>query len=134
MEKKAYVKPSLESETFVPSAYCNVCYQVACEVWLGKPYHENYGWDPYHPHDMDYVHRKDHCGSSENQLIEVDGGRVVSMKEVGTDGLGELDCNILSPLNFKPGMPVDWTTTAGGRTWTHHGVVQAVSERNPGMS
>ena len=134
MEKKAYVKPSLESETFVPSAYCNVCYQVACDVWQGKPYHENYGWDPHHPHNMDYVHRKDHCGSLENQLIEVDGGRVVSMTEVGTDGLGKLDCNILSPLNFKPGMPVEWTTTAGNRTWTHHGRVQAVSERNPGMS
>lgn len=25
MEKKAYVKPSLESETFIPNAYCNSC-------------------------------------------------------------------------------------------------------------
>lgn len=133
MEKKAYVKPSLESETFVPSAYCNVCYQVACNVWKNPPKGEE-GWDENHWGDKDYIHRLSHCGSLENQLIEVDGGRVVSMTEVRTDGLGKLDCTILSSLNFKPGMHVDWTTTAGGRTWTHHGVVQAKSERNPGMS
>ncbi len=136
MEKKrVYRKPVMESETFVPSAYCNVCYQVACDVWRGKPFHENYGWDPYHPHDMDYVHRKNHCGDPENQVITVnDAGVVTSMTEVGTDGLNDLVCTIFSSHNFTPGMPVKWTTTAGNRTWTHHGVVQAVSERNPGMS
>lgn len=135
MEKKrVYRKPVMESETFVPSAYCNVCYQVACNVWENPPQGEE-GWDENHWGNKDYIHRKDHCGDPENQVITVnDAGVVTSMTEVGTDGLGKLDCNILSPLNFKPGMPVKWTTTAGNRTWTHHGFVQAVSERNPGMS
>ena len=139
--RKVYQKPMMESEAFVPSAYCAVCYQVACDVWKGEPYGENYGYDPYHTPKTDkynwedYIHQNDHCGNPNNQVITVnDAGRVTSMTEVGTDGLGNLTCHITSSLDFAPGMYVEWTTSAGSRTWTHHGVVEAIYGNRPNMS
>ena len=41
--KKAYVKPSMESEAFIPSEYIAACWLIACDVKLGSGYYETNG-------------------------------------------------------------------------------------------
>lgn len=133
--RRVYQKPMMETEAFVPSAYCAVCYQVACNVWQNDPAGDD-GWDPFHPLDKDYVHNRKHCGNADNQVIREDNGKVVSMTEIGTDGLGDLPCTILLPSDgiFRPGMTVRWTTSSGTRTWTHTGTVENVFAGRPNAS
>lgn len=40
MEKKAYSKPMMRTEKFVPNAYCKVCYKVECMTDANN----SYGW------------------------------------------------------------------------------------------
>ena len=41
--KKAYVKPSMESEAFIPSEYIAACWLIACDVDWGSGYYETNG-------------------------------------------------------------------------------------------
>ena len=117
MEKKAYVKPSLESETFVPSAYCAICFKIACEAM---------GDDKF---DSRCEHKLDACGTAEHQSIrELDNGNLF-MRELSADQ-GWLTCNVVSPNPFtweniqRNGNQVIWRTYAkngDGRVWTHYG-------------
>lgn len=118
MEKKrVYRKPVMESETFVPSAYCAICFKIACEAM---------GTDKY---DKRCKHTLDACGTAEHQSIrELDNGNLF-MRESSADQ-GWLTCDVVSPDPFtweniqKNGNQVIWRTYAkngDGRVWTHVG-------------
>lgn len=117
MEKKAYVKPSLESETFVPSAYCAICFKIACEAM---------GNDRF---DSRCEHTLDGCGTADHQSIRENENGNLSMRELSADQ-GWLTCDVVSPNPFtweniqKNGNEVVWKTYAknhDGRVWTHYG-------------
>ena len=65
------------------------------------------------------------------------------MKEVGTDGLGTLDCTIwaddpfstqMNIADVKIGSIIYWTTAAGNRIWHHIGEVFATVLGHPNRS
>lgn len=129
MEKKrVYRKPVMESETFVPSAYCAICFEIACKAM---------GQDRY---DKRCQHTQEDCGTATNQYIVENGNGMLSMRELSHDQ-GWLDCNVFSPAPFtwdnvqKNGGKVEWTTVAKNddypkRVWTHWGI----AERNQSTS
>lgn len=118
MEKKrVYRKPVMESETFVPSAYCAICFKIACEAM---------GDDKF---DKRCEHTLDGCGTADHQAIRENSNGNLSMWENSADQ-GWLRCNVTSPNPFtweniqKNGNQVIWKTYAkngDGRVWTHFG-------------
>lgn len=127
MEKKrVYRKPVMESETFVPSAYCAICFEIGCEV-------RGMDWQ----HNKDITHAEDACGDPSNQyIVEGDNGRLY-MEEHSRDQ-GPLPCRVTSPQPFtwdaiqNNGNIVRWTTTSADRkrTWYHWGYAQRTSSSN----
>lgn len=116
-KKKTYVKPVMESETFVPSAYCAICFKIACEAM---------GADKF---DNRCEHTLKACGTAENQYIREGNNGQLSMVEKSKDQ-GWLPCDIVSPSPFtweniqENGNNVVWKTYAAnhdGRVWTHEG-------------
>jgi len=118
MEKKrVYRKPVMESETFVPSAYCAICFKIACEAM---------GDDRF---DSRCEHKLDACGTADHQAIRENSNGNLSMWENSADQ-GWLTCDVVSPNPFtweniqKNGNQVIWKTYAkngDGRVWTHFG-------------
>lgn len=121
MEKKrVYRKPVMESETFVPSAYCAICFKIGCEV-RGKDWQNN----------KDITHSADACGDPSKQYI-VEGANGRLYMEEHSDDQGSLPCQVISPSPFTwdaiqdNGNKVEWTTTSkdGKRTWYHWGYAE----------
>lgn len=65
------------------------------------------------------------------------------MTEIGTDGLGTLNCTIYwdskydsqrSVSSVNPGDTIYWTTSAGDKTWHHVGTVYATVPGHPNRS
>ena len=118
MEKKrVYQKPVMESETFVPSAYCAICFEIACIV-RGMDWQNN----------KDITHDANACGNPSNQyIVEGNNGRLY-MEEHSKDQ-GILPCQVTSPQPFtwdaiqNNDNKVEWTTTSEDhkRTWYHCG-------------
>lgn len=90
-------------------------------------------------------HTADHCGLDTNQHIYTDSnGVAVSMIEEGTDGLGNLTCNLYTDFSYqhpksyssvKPNDYIYWTTTSSdGRTWHHQGRVKSTYKNRPNHS
>ena len=130
--------PRAEVEEFMPNEYCSSCWGVACETNQANWYEK---W-----HDSDLTHDKDHCGNPGNQVLrDLDkDGRADIMQEIGTDGLGTLNCQIYSDPGYKrekkvsevyPGQRIYWTTSAkDGRTWHHQGDVLETYPGQPNRS
>ena len=62
--KKAYVKPSMESEEFVPSEYVAVCTGATYDAWCN---HSGYIFHDYNGNGVidrgdDYIYTNDACG------------------------------------------------------------------------
>ena len=117
--------PRAEVEEFMPNEYCNACWGVACVIEKANK-KEDY--------DEDLAHTPDHCGMMENQVVQDTNGDNIAdrMIEVGTDGLGTLQCKLYTNENYwrpakianvKSGDYIYWTTSANGRTWHHQGQV-----------
>ena len=134
--------PRVTIQEFEPNEYVAVCWGVACDISWANDYERKYGfWD-----GGDVSHASDHCGNSSNQVIFDDNNDNVGdrMVETGTDGLGELECQIYWDANYTQPRPVStveigkiiyWTTTASdGRTWNHKGTVFATAEGHPNRS
>lgn len=129
--------PRAEVEEFMPNEYCSTCWGVACNIdAANKVDRRSKGVD----------HDAAHCGNMTNQVVkDLDGdGTADIMQEIGTDGLGTLNCELYqnewyrSPQDIAtvhPGDYIYWTTSAAdGRTWHHQGMVQATFASNPNRS
>lgn len=90
-------------------------------------------------------HEAKHCGLDTNQHIYTDSnGVAVSMIEEGTNGLGNLTCNLYTDFSYqhpksyssvKPNDYIYWTTTSSdGRTWHHQGRVKSTYKNRPNHS
>lgn len=142
MMKKIWETPRTMVQGFEPNEYVAVCWGVACDVSWANNYEKSHGGDYWNG----VTHDGAHCGNSSNQVIFDDNGDGVGdrMIETGTDGLGDLTCNIFWDENFKIpravssvniGNTIYWTTTASdGRTWNHKGTVFETAEGHPNRS
>ena len=133
--------PRAEVEEFMPNEYCSSCWGVACEIGPANEYDKKKLGEN--------SHRLDHCGNPGNQVLKDLGkdGIADVMQEVGTDGLGTLDCKIYSDQYYSqslavsqvhPGDRIYWTTSVtdryGTRTWHHQGWVQETVKGHPHRS
>ena len=140
--KKKWETPRTVVQGFEPNEYVAACWGVQCDVNWANCYEKTHGKD----HWNGVTHATDHCGNSSNQVIFDDNGDGVGdrMIETGTDGLGDLTCNIFWDENFRDpravssvniGDTIYWTTTASdGRTWNHKGTVFATATGHPNRS
>ena len=132
--------PRAEVEEFMPNEYCSVCWGVACNITKANEYDKD---------NAGIFHDNDHCGRLTNQVIrDIDGdGTADIMQEIGTDGLGTLECEIFTSGSYRrkrdidtvhPGDYIYWTTEAGSwrdkRVWHHQGMVQASFADHPNRS
>ena len=134
--KRKYERPMAFEETFMTNEYVAACWGVACSI------------DSANKVDKDHPtvnHTADHCGLDTNQHIYTNSkGVAVSMIEEGTDGLGNLTCNLYTDSTYryskryssvKPGDYIYWTTTSSdGRTWHHQGSVKSTYKNRPNHS
>ena len=129
--------PRAEVEEFMPNEYCSTCWGVACNVGPANDYDKNqYG----------VTHDQAHCGNATNQVVrDLDGnGTADIMQEIGTDGLGTLNCTLYANGGYRrkgnigsvqPGDYIYWTTSAAdGRTWHHQGMVESSFPGHPNRS
>ena len=133
--------PRVTIQEFEPNEYVAACWGVGCNVDWSNRYEKWQG-----EYENGVTHRWDHCGNSSNQVIFDDNNDNVGdrMVETGTDGLGELECQIYWDAYYTQPRPVStveigniiyWTTTASdGRTWNHKGTVFATAEGHPNRS
>jgi hypothetical protein len=140
--KKKWETPRTVVQGFEPNEYVAACWGVQCDVNWANRYEKTHGKDYWNG----VTHATDHCGNSSNQVIFDDNGDGVGdrMIETGTDGLGDLTCNIFWDENFRDpravssvniGDTIYWTTTASdGRTWNHKGTVFATATGHPNRS
>ena len=134
---RRWVTPRATVEDFMPNEYCSTCWGVACNIGPANEYDEHqYGVD----------HTPDHCGNASNQVVrDLDGdGTADLMQEIGTDGLGTLNCVLYRNGGYRrrkdigsvhPGDYIYWTTSAAdGRTWHHQGMVEQSFPGQPNRS
>lgn len=135
-----YEKPALICEEFVPNEYVAACWGVACDTKAANAYEQQIG-----TYSTDHLnHGSEHCGYSGNQVIITNNNNTpIRMTEIGTDGLGTLNCTIYMDGNYRTIKPISsvnigetiyWTTSAGNKTWHHQGIVQATQNNKPNMS
>lgn len=119
--RKVYQKPMMETEAFVPSAYCAICFKIGCDVrgqdeWTSNP---------------QVTHAADACGNPDNQVIRESSNGSLSMWERSADQ-GWMYCEVSSPVPFTwnniqaNNNEVVWVTrNAGdGRVWHHKGIAE----------
>ena len=90
--KRKYERPMAFEETFMTNEYVAACWGVACSIdSANKVDKGHYGVD----------HVAKHCGLDTNQHIYTNSkGVAVSMIEEGTDGLGNLTCNLYTDSTY----------------------------------
>lgn len=139
--KKTWEVPVILVQQFEANEYVAACWGVGCSVDEANRIEKNLGI--YQPGVLD--HSSDHCGLSGNQVIYDDNndGTADRMVEVGTDGLGTLNCTIYTDSSYSTPMDVSsvsagqtiyWTTSAGNKTWHHVGTVFNTVPGHPNRS
>ena len=139
--KKTWAFPLVCVQQFEANEYVAACWGVGCSVDEANRIERNLGI--YQPGALD--HSSDHCGLSGNQVIYDDNndGTADRMVEVGTDGLGTLNCTIYTDSSYSTPMDVSsvsagqtiyWTTSAGNKTWHHVGTVFNTVPGHPNRS
>lgn len=149
MEKKFYERPFMAFETFVPNAYCDVCFSLHCLVAAGASGYAG-RHSSYFPNEQAYlepgsnneytVHGKytsganagHGCGWDDNQVIRISDSGAISVMEINTpDAIeqDELPAVFVNPTNLtleylekNPGTIIEWNTsgTIGGTLYTYH--------------
>lgn len=140
--KRKYVRPKASMEEFLANEYVAVCagaWQVACQHELANDYEKANGY-----YDNGNVsHSADHCGRGTNQVVYAEDNRAKKMTEIGTDGLGTLNCTIYTDATYTQVRPIGdvnngdyiyWTTSAGSRVWHHQGRVSGTYHGSPNHS
>ena len=139
--KKEWIMPTARVEYFSTNEYLSTCWGVACDYEKANKYEESL----HHPNE---THSKDHCGTFTNQVLkDLNGdGTFDTMIEVGTEGLGTLECKLYRGSNYKIPMKFSdikettkrlyWTTqTADGkRVWHHQGTIEQQDPNHPNRS
>lgn len=139
--KKTWAFPLVCVQQFEANEYVAACWGVGCNTAEANRIERNLGI--YQPGVLD--HSSDHCGLSGNQVIYDDNndGTADRMVEVGTDGLGTLNCTIYTDSSYSTPMDVSsvstgqtiyWTTSAGNKTWHHVGTVFNTVPGHPNRS
>ena len=139
--KKTWAFPLVCVQQFEANEYVAACWGVGCNTAEANRIEKNLGI--YQPGVLD--HSSDHCGLSGNQVIYDDNndGTADRMVEVGTDGLGTLNCAIYTDSSYSTPMDVSsvsagqtiyWTTSAGNKTWHHVGTVFNTVPGHPNRS
>ena len=139
--KKTWEVPVILVQQFEANEYVAACWGVGCNTAEANRIEKNLGI--YQPGVLD--HSSDHCGLSGNQVIYDDNndGTADRMVEVGTDGLGTLNCTIYTDSSYSTPMDVSsvstgqtiyWTTSAGNKTWHHVGTVFNTVPGHPNRS
>lgn len=139
--KKTWAFPLVCVQQFEANEYVAACWGVGCNTAEANRIEKNLGI--YQPGVLD--HSSDHCGLSGNQVIYDDNndGTADRMVEVGTDGLGTLNCTIYTDSSYSAPMDVSsvqtgqtiyWTTSAGNKTWHHVGTVFNTVPGHPNRS
>ena len=139
--KKTWAFPLVCVQQFEANEYVAACWGVGCNTAEANRIERNLGI--YQPGVLD--HSSDHCGLSGNQVIYDDNndGTADRMVEVGTDGLGTLNCTIYTDSSYSTPMSVSsvstgqtiyWTTSAGNKTWHHVGTVFNTVPGHPNRS
>lgn len=139
--KKTWAFPLVCVQQFEANEYVAACWGVGCNTAEANRIEKNLGI--YQPGVLD--HSSDHCGLSGNQVIYDDNndGTADRMVEVGTDGLGTLNCTIYTDSSYSAPMDVSsvqtgqtiyWTTSAGSKTWHHVGTVFNTVPGHPNRS
>lgn len=139
--KKTWAFPLVCVQQFEANEYVAACWVVGCNTAEANRIEKNLGI--YQPGVLD--HSSDHCGLSGNQVIYDDNndGTADRMVEVGTDGLGTLNCTIYTDSSYSTPMDVSsvsagqtiyWTTSAGNKTWHHVGTVFNTVPGHPNRS
>ena len=139
--KKTWAFPLVCVQQFEANEYVAACWGVGCSVDEANRSERNLG--NYQPGVLD--HSSDHCGLSGNQVIYDDNndGTADRMVEVGTDGLGTLNCTIYTDSSYsvpmdvssvRTGQTIYWTTSAGNKTWHHVGTVFDTVPGHPNRS
>lgn len=139
--KKTWAFPLVCVQQFEANEYVAACWGVGCNTAEANRIEKNLGI--YQPGVLD--HSSDHCGLSGNQVIYDDNndGTADRMVEVGTDGLGTLNCTIYTDSSYSTPMSVSsvstgqtiyWTTSAGNKTWHHVGTVFNTVPGHPNRS
>ena len=139
--KKTWAFPLVCVQQFEANEYVAACWGVDCSGDEANRIERNLGI--YQPGVLD--HSSDHCGLSGNQVIYDDNndGTADRMVEVGTDGLGTLNCTIYTDSSYSTQMGVSsvstgqtiyWTTSAGNKTWHHVGTVFNTVPGHPNRS
>ena len=140
--KKEWILPTATVEYFSTNEYLSTCWEIACVTDKANRYERSH-------RNKKQTHDNAHCGNPTNQFLQdTDGdGFIDRMTEVGTDGLGKLNCTVFQNDDYrrtkkletiKPGDYVYWTTEAGTgknkRTWHHQGTASLISSTNPNRS
>ena len=139
--KKTWAFPLVCVQQFEANEYVAACWGVGCNTAEANRIEKNLGI--YQPGVLD--HSSDHCGLSGNQVIYDDNndGTADRMVEVGTDGLGTLNCTIYTDSSYsvpmdvssvRTGQTIYWTTSAGNKTWHHVGTVFNTVPGHPNRS
>ena len=139
--KKTWAFPLVCVQQFEANEYVAACWGVGCNTAEANRIEKKLGI--YQPGVLD--HSSDHCGLSGNQVIYDDNndGTADRMVEVGTDGLGTLNCTIYTDSSYSTPMDVSsvsagqtiyWTTSAGNKTWHHVGTVFNTVPGHPNRS
>lgn len=126
MEKRNWVQPMAVVQKFVANEYIAACWGVKC--------------DSTEKESASVYHRGEFCGTGDHYQIKLDDNNVpVSMTETKTDTLGDLPCTIYTDASYttrrdlsgiQAGDYIYWTTSAGNRTWHHHGSVSGLSNHS----
>lgn len=135
MEKKAYIKPNLISEKFIPQTYCASCnfttYKLKCTVSSSRK--EDTDNDGVNCSHTDFG-----CRNIEHQIITIDGNGYLKIYEIENQNFAGGDCTIItSPTDDTPislhqdnvvnGQTIYWKTTGRdlGGYWEclHQGIV-----------
>ena len=139
--KKTWAFPLVCVQQFEANEYVAACWGVGCSVSEANSIEQSLR--NYDPNNL--YHGADHCGLSGNQVIYDDNndGTADRMVEVGTDGLGTLNCTIYTDSSYSTPMDVSsvsagqtiyWTTSAGNKTWHHVGTVFNTVPGHPNRS
>ena len=139
--KKTWAFPLVCVQQFEANEYVAACWGVGCSVSEANSIEQSLR--NYDPNNL--YHGADHCGLSGNQVIYDDNndGTADRMVEVGTDGLGTLNCTIYTDSSYSTPMDVSsvsagqtiyWTTSAGKKTWHHVGTVFNTVPGHPNRS
>lgn len=140
---KTWLTPTAVEDKFIPNEAVSTCYAVACDWSKANAYEDQFGLkgiDSFINDKGEWVgkvlHTSGGCGKAESQVLVVNNGHIVSMKEVSNDPthIATTNCQLYSDskyssptsgLAFTEGERIYWTTTATNpkRTWHHQGVI-----------